>query len=105
MATPQYFSVLSTTPIVSSSSGSSFYPFGFAARRVEIENLGATEKPIYVKLGSSSTGSTGDLVVTSCVSGLPNMITIDLGEGFRFEQVRLFATSTAGNQFAIRAVG
>lgn len=97
------FSVLSTTPIVSSSSGSSFFPFGFDARRVEVENLGTV--PMWVKLGSSSTGSTGDLCITSCVSGLPNFIQIDLGEGYRVNQVRLFATSTAANQFCIRALG
>ena len=102
-STFQSYSVLSTSPIVSSSSGSSFFPFGFNANHIEVENLGTL--PMWVKLGSSSTGSTGDLCVTSCVSGLPNMITVDLGINQYADQVRVFATSTAGNQFCIRALG
>ncbi len=93
------FSVL-TSSFNAASSGSNYYPFGFEAKVVELYNLGSVA--IWAKLGSSNQATTADLCVTSCASGLPNAIFVNLGAGSA-DRVMVFATSTAG-QFAINAI-
>jgi hypothetical protein len=99
----QAFSVLSSGAFNGASSGASF-AFGFAAQRIELYNLGTVA--LFAKLGTTGLASSGDLCITSCVSGLPNAMLIDLGVGRTADQVSLFSTSTAAGatQFVINAL-
>ncbi|HAM40668.1 MAG TPA: hypothetical protein DCP69_04865 [Candidatus Omnitrophica bacterium] len=99
-----FYSVLTTTAIVASSSGTGYYPFLFNARSVTIENLGS--KTIWAGFDACSTAaSTSDPLITTCADHTLKVFTFP--ESAAARKVTIFATSTvAGDlQFGITAIG
>ena len=94
----QTFSLFSTS-FNGASSGNSI-AFGFDARVIEVQNLGAFT--VWAKLGTTGPATTGDLSITSCVSGVLNTLLVDLGLGYTSSSISFTATSTAA-QFALNA--
>jgi len=94
----QTFSLFSTG-FNGASSGNSI-AFGFDARVIEAQNLGAFT--VWAKLGTTGLASTSDISITSCASGFSNTLFVNLGLGFTSSSISFFATSTAA-QFALNA--
>ncbi len=97
----QTYSVQTTAGVVASSSGAGWFPFGFRARTVRVDNMGTV--PIWVKLDTTATGSTADVQVHSCSPF--NWQQFQFGDALRVRQVTLFATSTSASQATVTAVG
>lgn len=104
MSATNFFSVLTTTAIVASSSGTGYHTFGFWASQVTLENVGSIR--IWAAFDACSTAaSCSDVLVAACDQH--HLKTLNFTDWRPVHRVTIYATSTvAGDvQYGVSAIG